>query len=598
MKIKIPLKGGLILFVLLLSFLLVTSVYAKSYWLPQVDCRIDVQKDGSLLWKYSLKFSFSGKFSYAYMDIPTTGVKIEEISSPEDISIENMENLIRVKWSFSAEDEERTFNVSYKMSNALKVYNDIAELYWKVWPEGWDVNVGKLNVRVYLPSRANSKEELYIWGHPRLPGLVGILDTLDGFYLETEDVPSHQWVEIRTLFPITILSSYSGANRINRNMLDSILKEEENFTKQTERAEYYSTISAIGGFGLFLCMIIILIYLYFVYGREPKIDYQGIYEREIPYDYPPAVVGALMDLRRMTPTARDFTATLLDLVHKGYIDMSPIGDDYIFTIKDKDRSSLEPFEIYVLDYLDKIKWKEGEGLPFSVLQSHIKNNPLEFKKVYNQWLNSVKSKVNLLGFFDNKGYKLASRISFVYLFLGIVLIIVYISAFSKTNSQVWVPLGGIGFISLFSGILGLVVSTIFKPGFNRRTETGALHYKKWNNLKRFLSDFSQLKTMPPESLILWEKYLVYGITLGIADKVASSMKILLPEVSQSSMIDNYPLIRSYSRGIEPLEFTKMINNFSSIAHSSAYYSPSSGHGGGFSGGGGGGGGRGGGGGAG
>ncbi|HPC77234.1 MAG TPA: hypothetical protein PK811_02760, partial [bacterium] len=96
MSNKTFLRVGLFFSVLLLSLLLTSSVYAKSYWLPQVDCRIDVQEDGSLLWRYSLRFSFSGKFSYAYMDIPTAGIKIEEVSSPEKISIENRGDHIRV----------------------------------------------------------------------------------------------------------------------------------------------------------------------------------------------------------------------------------------------------------------------------------------------------------------------------------------------------------------------------------------------------------------------------------------------------------------------------------------------------------------------
>ncbi|HRU32135.1 MAG TPA: DUF2207 domain-containing protein, partial [bacterium] len=367
MSNKTFLRVGLFFSVLLLSLLLTSSVYAKSYWLPQVDCRIDVQEDGSLLWRYSLRFSFSGKFSYAYMDIPTAGIKIEEVSSPEKISIENRGDHIRVRWDFSAENEEKTFNLSYKMSNVLKVYNDIAEFYWKIWSEGWDVKVGKLNVKVYLPGKVSHRDELYIWGHPRLPGRVDILNTLDGFSLETEDISSNQWVEIRALFPATVLSSYSGAIRINKDMLEDILREEENFTRQTEKEKYYLSLAISGGLGVFLCMIVILIYLYFIYGREPRINYQGIYEREIPYDYSPAIVGAIMNLRTMTPGTRDFTATLLDLVHKGYIDMTPVGDDYILSLKEKDRSNLEPFEMYILEYLERIKRKEVEGLLFSDL---------------------------------------------------------------------------------------------------------------------------------------------------------------------------------------------------------------------------------------
>jgi len=56
-----------------------------------------------------------------------------------------------------------------------------------------------------------------------------------------------------------------------------------------------------------------------------------------------------------------------------------------------------------------------------------------------------------------------------------------------------------------------------------RTEKGALHYKRWMLLKKFLSDFSNLKNMPPDAIELWEKYLVYSIPLGVAKQVQKAM---------------------------------------------------------------------------
>lgn len=96
-------------------FFIVSPVYGKSYWLPEVNCRIDVLDDGSLKWDYSLKFSFSGRFSYAYVDIPTSGVIIDEISATEPYTIEFKSNVVRVRWNFSAENEDRTFRLSYRL---------------------------------------------------------------------------------------------------------------------------------------------------------------------------------------------------------------------------------------------------------------------------------------------------------------------------------------------------------------------------------------------------------------------------------------------------------------------------------------------------
>ena len=583
----------LVIFILIL-FSFLSPAISKSYWLPEVKCKINILEDGSLLWNYSLKFSFNGQFSYAYMDIPTKGVAIENISVSEPFTVESKGSTLRVRWNFPASNEEKTFNISYKMRNALKVYNDIAELYWKVWPEGWAVKVGKLKAVLILSKKLPSKEGLYIWGHPRLPGKVSILDTLDGFSLETESLPSHQWVEIRALFPIHVLNSYDGVNRINESGLEKILKEEETFTRMTERQDIYLKMGIVGGIGVILCIIVLLIYLYFQYGKEPRINYQGIYEREVPYKYSPAIVGALMDLRSMSPGTKDFTATLLDLIHKGYINMTSLGEEYILSLTEKDRSNLEPFEIYILDYLERVRDREG-NISFLGLKDYIKKNPESFQKFYQQWVESVKVKVKKMNLFDTKGYKLARTISGIFLGIGIVLLIISLTTLSDFYSPTKISLLSISGGMTFGGFWGIIISVIFKPGFARRTEEGALHYTRWNNLKKFLMDFSQIKSMPPESLILWEEFLVYGTSLGIADKVLSSMKILIPNTDQYS---HYPLITMYSRGTEALAFSSVINDFSSVIHSAATYSPpSSGSGGGFSGGGGGGGGSGGGGGA-
>ncbi len=41
-------------------------------------------------------------------------------------------------------------------------------------------------------------------------------------------------------------------------------------------------------------------------------------------------------------------------------------------------------------------------------------------------------------------------------------------------------------------------------------------------------DFSLIKEYPPESIAIWNKYLVYATALGIADKVRKSMEMTLP----------------------------------------------------------------------
>lgn len=58
------------------------------------------------------------------------------------------------------------------------------------------------------------------------------------------------------------------------------------------------------------------IVVYLKYGREPKVNYNGIYERELPSDDPPAVVNAMLNNKIGNPDMHGFEATILNLIDK------------------------------------------------------------------------------------------------------------------------------------------------------------------------------------------------------------------------------------------------------------------------------------------
>ena len=49
--------------------------------------------------------------------------------------------------------------------------------------------------------------------------------------------------------------------------------------------------------------------------------------------------------------------------------------------------------------------------------------------------------------------------------------------------------------------------------------------RAWQAFRRYLSDFPRLQEAPPASLELWERYLVYGIAFGIADRVLQGAQL-------------------------------------------------------------------------
>lgn len=69
---------------------------------------------------------------------------------------------------------------------------------------------------------------------------------------------------------------------------------------------------------------------------------------------------------------------------------------------------------------------------------------------------------------------------------------------------------------------------IRKDFFGRWTREGREYYLKWMNFSRYLSDFSLLSEYPPESVVVWEKYLIYATALGVAEKVISTLQNTVP----------------------------------------------------------------------
>jgi len=60
------------------------------------------------------------------------------------------------------------------------------------------------------------------------------------------------------------------------------------------------------------------------------------------------------------------------------------------------------------------------------------------------------------------------------------------------------------------------------------TTYGEEYDAKWHNFKKYIQDFSLIKEYPPESVKIWNKYLVYATALGVADAVRKAMELYLP----------------------------------------------------------------------
>ena len=74
-----------------------------------------------------------------------------------------------------------------------------------------------------------------------------------------------------------------------------------------------------------------------------------------------------------------------------------------------------------------------------------------------------------------------------------------------------------------------VAYLVYVNTLTRRSIKGNEDYVRWVAFKKFLEDFSTFKDYPVPSLVIWEHYLVYATSFGIADKVMDQLKLKFSE---------------------------------------------------------------------
>ena len=312
---------------------------AKSYDIAGADVEIVVEEDGALLITEHLIYDFDGSFTGAYRDIPLrSGESFEFVS----VSDENTEFVpggcavlgcsspagtygldlqpwnARVVWHHASSDEQRTFQLVYRLRGVTRVYDDVADVQYKVWGDQWSVGADQVTANVVLPDGAVG-QDILVFGHPYgVEGETSLGDDGASPDLIASDVPPYQFVEIRVVMPSVLLPDTSGATSMEGDGLEAILAEEGEYAEEANDARAAAGRGLLWGFIAFVVLTLgVGGLVYLRYGREPKVDYDREYEQEPPTDLTPAEVGVLLSQGSLTE--KQFTATLFDLIRRGVV---------------------------------------------------------------------------------------------------------------------------------------------------------------------------------------------------------------------------------------------------------------------------------------
>ena len=325
-----------------------------------------------------------------------------------------------------------------------------------------------------------------------------------------------------------IFTGINNVNRVNINALSDILEFEEEQEKNADIKFMVGNVLAIGVF-IFIALfyLIFTIICYRKYDKEFESEFYNEYYRELPASYPPAVMGYLYKFREIDDN--DLTATLLDLIRRKYLILDTNSNSVneknpnytILLNKEKSQNNLTNSERFL------IKWfinEIGDGTKVSSLQLNSYCDELwgaqQYRESSKQWYKLVKVEAKKYNFFDENIHKPKKFFVIFSILIGALAFfsLWFISSYSKYS------LG----IHLSFGILFLTLAFItYVNSFDRRSKSGNEDYVRWRAFNKFLEDFSSFEDYPVPSLIIWEHYLVYATSFGIADKVMEQLKLKL-----------------------------------------------------------------------
>ncbi len=641
--IRKVLSGLTLTLAFILAFIPGVSVKAGIEEIPSYESTWAIQPDGDVQVEETIVFDIGSSINGFFFDVDTSS----ERELPQDqrfavdidnVSVAILENgterevymaeegagregyfeffeesrdIYRFKVYEAMRNETRIIKFRYTLENVITKYDDVAVLNWNMIGSNWEVPLNNVKMTITVPEGA-SETDLRIFSHGDLTGFNEIIDDRT-FHVEIPLVEPGGRIENRVVFPRELVPLSNKT--INRTELPTILEEEGRFAEEANREreearrqveEYQRQQEALrakraqgrrltpfilgaGGLG-----IAAMAYIFSKYGRNRKPNFDGEYYRELPGDYTPAVMSKLMFNHVDT---KDIMATLLDLARKRIIRIDPYTNeerglfrtreetDYRLTsIADSDAQldELTPHEHFLYDWFIK-DLGDGDSITLDNLEKTLKkeSNARLFTRDYDAFKSMIDDEARKLHFREANDTTGSGK------FYILAALLAAFGGFSILNYQ-----NILGVVPIIAAIL-IFIANVSMTFRKRLTQYGSDQTAMWKGFKNFLLHFSNLDKAEIPSLAIWNHYLVYATSLGVAKEVIDQLPVVFSEaeLNDPRMAGTFYPGFYYGPGFTSMNRT--LNNAVSTASqtisraeavASSRSSSSSGGGGGFSGG--------------
>ena len=576
-----------------LFFLISIVSFAANYRIEKLDIEANLQKDGSMVVSEAVTYDID-EINGVYFDIDAKGFgELEDLqvfeddpntSSFKEVDTSNYEvsvsdELYRIKLYSKNQNNIRTFKFVYKLPEAIKVYDDVAQFNRKMVGQEWQQGIKYITAKVIVPVPTDyDNSNILVFGHGPLTGEVDreentVVYKLDDYY-------PGDFLEAHILMEPEIFSEYDKSKIIHKDMKQELLDMEAKLSEEanTERDKASSQQKISKKQGVILGVLgsiwgVLMFYIYGIYRRRNRVKNSvGKYLRELPDDSSPALVGSFMT---DSISGNEILATIVDLIRRKILRLETSEEKSIITlVGNTEKLSAQErviVDIYINDFGD------GKSLDLKSF-GFFQKVPMSTARKFEKWKTIIQSEMNRKDLVF-EGFKGMGKDLFYKSLCGIILGIKFFGnilekAMESKMFLIIIIMGVILFISLT------------KARYPRKELAEAKD--KWQAFKNFLSDYSQLEEAKITSVHLWEQYFVYAVALGVSEKVVKAYKKALDmgvinDVQGVNSLAYSPIFNPmFSRSFSNLNgMVSRTNSMASSTIASSRRSSSSGGGGGF-----------------
>ena len=576
------------------------SFASSDFTLKKINFDVQLQEDGSMdvteTWNIKIHGMTNTLFktfeldSSKYKEI--TDVKVlEQVETNENVeftqknievnhvdkncyyALINSQGKYEIAWGINEQSGEKTYQIKYKVVDAIKNYSDCAELYWQFIGNEFNVDVDQVTGNIKIPNGTVDKEDLRAWAHGPLNGNISIdsVENSVNVNFELSYLDRGNYLEVRMAMPTSLFKT--NTNIVEQDRFQTILSEETvwanqaNELREKKRAEKERDER---NYQIFKNVLNIILVVGIIFGftriakcqkelkenpkKQPSMKYE--YYRDIPREEASPAEAAFLyyfdssTLKQNLP--KILSATMLNLCMKQYLTFESVegklgkqeikveirtgtkrlteDEEVIYGLLksvagEKDSFTMKELETYAKKHYKSFLGKlEGIEKIVRSEEENQKNYDKENKKIGDAWQTK------------NGEYIFVMIVSITLIFILDIKIIPVV--FTIT--------------SLICAIMAKMVAN----RYNGLTQNGIDEKEQWIALKRYMEDFSMIKDKTVPELVLWEKYLVFATVFGIADKVLKQLKVVYPQLEREEYNEGTYLRLMYYNGVN----NSFINN--------------------------------------